>query len=231
MGNAILIKINRKISLKSDGFAFQNSDSLAKIVEKIKKDNIEEKTEKIEKNNYVSYNGQLKIKDNTLVNKYDEKIQLKGISTHGVQWFSNLATEQNIKILKDEWGANLFRVAMYTKEGGYIDNNSIKEKVYEIVDNVIKNDMYVIIDWHILSDNNPMTYKENAKSFFDEVSNKYKEYPNVIYEICNEPNGNTKWDSDIKPYAEEVHTLLYHHLFYYLQVYRLPDSMLVFQQL
>ena len=69
---------------------------------------------------------------------------------------------------------------------------------------VIKQDMYVIIDWHILSDNNPMTYKEEAKDFFDTVSKKYKDSPNVIYEICNEPNGNTNWNNDIKPYADEI---------------------------
>ena len=37
-----------------------------------------------EKNNLVSYNGWLKIKDNTLVNEKNEKIQLKGMSTHGL---------------------------------------------------------------------------------------------------------------------------------------------------
>ena len=34
---------------------------------------------KIEKNNYVSYNGNLKVKDTNLVNQYDEIIQLRGI--------------------------------------------------------------------------------------------------------------------------------------------------------
>ena len=56
-----------------------------------------------------------------------------------------------------------------------------------------------------LDDNNPMTYKEEAKEFFDEMSREYKDIPNVLYEICNEPNGEeVTWDDVIKPYAEEM---------------------------
>lgn len=64
--------------------------------------------------------------------------------------------------------------------------------------------LYVIIDWHILSDGNPNTYKTQAINFFNEMSTLYKDNDNVIYEICNEPNGNVQWSKDIKPYAQEV---------------------------
>lgn len=170
---------------------------------------VENKDEKINdttdiKNNLVSYNGWLKIESNTLVNEKNEKIQLKGMSTHGIQWYGNFANEEMIKKLRDEWGSNLFRIAMYTNENGYIQNKNIENDVTNVVDIAIKLDMYVIIDWHILSDNNPQTYKEEAKDFFKRMSEKYKDYPNVIYEICNEPNGNVTWNEDIKPYAEEV---------------------------
>lgn len=63
--------------------------------------------------------------------------------------------------------------------------------------------MYVIIDWHILSDGNPNQHKDEALEFFDEMSSKYAGYNNVIYEICNEPQ-NSDWNSQIKPYAQEV---------------------------
>ena len=156
------------------------------------------------KNNLVSYNGWLKIENNTLVNERKEKIRLKGISTHGLQWYSKYANYDMMKSLKEELGINLFRIAMYTEENGYIYNKSLKNKVEEIVENAKKLDMYVIIDWHILSDGDPLMHKEEAKEFFREMSLKYKDYPNVIYEICNEPNGNVTWENNIKPYAEEV---------------------------
>ena len=63
--------------------------------------------------------------------------------------------------------------------------------------------MYVIIDWHILHDLDPNVYKEDAKDFFNEMSAKYADYDNVIYEICNEPNGGTNWNS-VKNYANEI---------------------------
>lgn len=162
---------------------------------------VEEET-KIEKNIYVSYNGNLKVKGTNLVNQYDEEIQLKGISTHGIQWYSNLATKENMQVLKS-WGSNVFRIAMYTEENGYIQNKDIKNKVKEIVEYAKELDMYVIIDWHILSDNNPNIHKEEAKKFFEEMASYYKNTPNVIFEICNEPNGNTKWE-DVKAYAEYI---------------------------
>ena len=158
--------------------------------------------EEIEKNNYVSYNGNLKVKDTNLVNQYDEIIQLRGISTHGLQWYSNLASKENMQQLKN-WGSNVFRIAMYTEENGYIQNKDLKNKVKEIVEYAKELDMYVIIDWHILSDNNPNIHKEEAKEFFEEMASYYKNTPNIIFEICNEPNGNTNWN-DVKGYAEEI---------------------------
>lgn len=154
------------------------------------------------KNDYVSYNGNLKLNGNTIVNQYGEKIILKGLSSHGLQWFNYLVTDENIKTLKS-WNSNIFRLAMYTKEGGYIDNNKIYDDLLEDIDLIIKNDMYVIVDWHILSDNNPNMYKKEAIEFFDKITSKYKNTPNIIYEICNEPNSGTSWD-DIKGYATEV---------------------------
>ena len=63
--------------------------------------------------------------------------------------------------------------------------------------------MYVIVDWHILSDCDPNQNKDEAIAF----SGKWRKFlPTttiMLYEICNEPNGGTSWDS-IKSYAEEV---------------------------
>ena len=168
-----------------------------------KKETKKEEIKVVEKNNYPSYNGFLKVSGTKLVNEKDEEFILKGVSTHGIQWFGDLYTKENIKSLKDDWNINIFRLAMYTKENGYIDDKSIKDKVINLIDTVIDLDMYVIVDWHILSDNNPTMYTNEAKEFFNEISSKYKDKPNVIYEICNEPNGGTTFD-DITSYANEV---------------------------
>lgn len=184
-------------------FVYMNSTPTEKPKEEKENKKVIKKDEKIDNNNYVSYNGKLKVDGVDLLNQYDEKILLKGISTHGIQWFSNLATKDNMKTLKDEFNINVFRIAMYTEEGGYISDNSLKNKVDEIVSYAEELDLYVVIDWHILSDNNPNNHKEEAKVFFEEMANKYKDTDNVIFEICNEPNGSTSWE-DVKIYAEEV---------------------------
>ena len=48
-----------------------------------------------------------------------------------------------------------------------------------------------------------LTYMRRSQIVFEEMARTYKDYPNVIYEICNEPNG-VSWDGEIKPYAEYI---------------------------
>ena len=50
----------------------------------------------------------------------------------------------------------------------------------------------------------PNRYKKQAKEFFQEMAATYRGSPNVIYEICNEPNGNNVTWMDIKAYADFI---------------------------
>ena len=148
----------------------------------------------------------LSVDKDKIVNSRGEAVQLVGISTHGIQWFSDLYNAESIAALKEEFGINLFRIAMYVdpNDKGYVANHALKEKVYELVDACIALDMYVTIDWHVLNEKNPQIYQTEAVEFFSEVSAKYADVPYVIYEICNEPNGEVDWDNNIRPYAVEV---------------------------
>jgi len=152
----------------------------------------------------VAENGWLQVVGTSLRNERGEPIVLRGMSSHGVHWYPQFTSKESIANTA-ACGANLFRVAMYTGEGGYISRpEAVLQQVLQAVDAAIANDLYVIIDWHILSDGNPMTYAAQAKEFFKQVSDRYRDQPAVLYEICNEPNGNVSWDRDIKPYAEEI---------------------------
>lgn len=152
----------------------------------------------------VSENGWLQVKGTQLCNGDGKPVALHGMSSHGLQWFGQFANEQSIKNTS-KYGANLFRVAMYTGENGYLSQpEQIKKQAVAAIDAAIKQDMYVIIDWHILSDGNPMDHLNESKAFFTEISKRYKDEPAVIYEICNEPNGGAAWSRDIKPYATEL---------------------------
>lgn len=151
--------------------------------------------------------GRLSVKGSRLVDERGEAVQLKGISTHGLAWFPQYVNEELVGELKRDWKANVLRLAMYTAEsGGYCtdgDKESLKELVKKGVEYATAQDMYVIVDWHILSDGNPGQYKEEALAFWGEMSKEFSDHNNVLYEICNEPNGDTSW-ADIKSYAGEV---------------------------
>lgn len=151
--------------------------------------------------------GKLSVKGTDIVDKNGNKYQLKGVSTHGLAWFPDYVNKDAFKTFRDEWGANLVRLAMYTDEnGGYCtdgDKNKLKGLIDTGVQSATELGMYVIVDWHILHDLNPNVYKEEAKAFFEEITAKYKDYDNIIYEICNEPNGGTSW-AEVKSYAEEI---------------------------
>lgn len=155
----------------------------------------------------VSRNGALRISGGTLVNDSGSPYQLRGMSTHGLQWYGELANIDSIRWLRDDWNINVIRAAMYTSSEGYIEDPSVAQKVWEVVDAAIELDIYVIIDWHILEDNDPNIYKDEAIDFFAEAAERYAGVPNVLYEIANEPNpsnGDVGWSSHVKPYAEEV---------------------------
>lgn len=149
----------------------------------------------------------LHVEGTCLVDDRGNPIQLKGISTHGIAWFPNYINRQCFQQLHEEWNVNVIRLAMYTAEnGGYCtdgDRESLKTVVRNGVTFATEQDMYVIIDWHILWDSNPNTYLEEAKAFFEEMSGEYGSYDNILYEICNEPSGNTTWQ-EVKDYADEI---------------------------
>lgn len=156
----------------------------------------------------IATHGRLSVKGVDLVDSRGKKFQLRGISTHGINWnvgspFVNKAAFQT---LRDDWGANAVRLSMYTAEyNGYCsggNKNALKNKIYNGVKYATDLGMYVVIDWHILSDGNPKSHLKEAKSFFSTMSKKYRNQKNVIYEICNEPNG-CNWKT-IKSYAEAV---------------------------
>lgn len=153
--------------------------------------------------------GALSVNGTKLVDTYGAPYQLRGVSTHGLSWFPQYANQAAFRTMRDEWGVNVVRLAMYTAEyGGYCvgdenNRNNLKKLVYDSVDAATELGMYVIVDWHILNDRDPNTYIDQAIAFFRETAARYAAYGNVIYEICNEPNGGVSWQR-IKTYAEQV---------------------------
>lgn len=156
-----------------------------------------------------SYYGKLHVNGTFLSDKNNNPVQLKGISTHGIAWFPQYINKDTFKTFKEDWNMNVIRLSMYTEDyNGYCssDDNQkqyLKSLIYKGIDVAKELNMYVIVDWHILNDKNPLIHVDEAIKFFDEVSSKYGNDPHILYEICNEPNGETSWE-DIKSYSHKV---------------------------
>lgn len=150
--------------------------------------------------------GRLQVSGTKLTDESGNIIQLRGVSTHGISWFPDYVNYDAFATLRDDWGANVVRIAMYPEEyNGYLSGGD-KAALKQIIDNGVNYatqlGMYVIIDWHVLN-YAPSRHTQEACDFFAEMASKYSGHDNVIYEICNEPVG-ADWNADIKPYAETV---------------------------
>jgi endoglucanase len=148
--------------------------------------------------------GRLQVKGGQLCDQSGHPVQLRGMSTHDLKLFP-FATN-TLGNLVDDWHVSVVRASMYTDSFGssYIHEPAVKQTVKLVVDSALRHDIYVIIDWHILADGNPNQYKQQAKEFFEEMATAYHSHPNVLYEICNEPNGsNVTWNV-IKSYAQFI---------------------------
>ncbi|HWS37448.1 MAG TPA: cellulase family glycosylhydrolase [Actinoplanes sp.] len=151
----------------------------------------------------VEVNGQLKVCGTKLCNESGQPVQLKGMSTHGIQWFPGCYTDAALNWLAGDWNADLLRISMYVQEQGYeTDPAGFTAKVNALVEEATERGMYALIDFHILTPGDPAFNLERAKTFFAQVSARHANKKNVIYEIANEPNG-VSW-AQIKNYAEQV---------------------------
>ncbi|MCZ7437848.1 cellulase family glycosylhydrolase [Micromonospora sp. WMMC241] len=151
----------------------------------------------------VAINGQLRVCGVNLCNQYGKPIQLRGMSTHGLQWFANCYTDTSLTALADDWQADLLRISMYVQEKGYETNpTAFTNQVNTLVDKAEARGMYALIDFHTLTPGDPMYNLDRAKTFFANVASRNAAKKNVIYEITNEPNG-VSW-STIRSYAEQV---------------------------
>ena len=146
--------------------------------------------------------GKLSVKGSCIMSQYGDTVQLRGMSLFWSQWMPQYYNADAIKWLRDDWKCTVVRAAMGVEIGGYETSpNTEKENVFRVVDAAIEHGIYVIIDYH---SHGAHKNTLKAKVFFEEMAEKYGKYPNVLYEIYNEPLKETDWAEQIKPYSEKV---------------------------
>lgn len=171
----------------------------------------------------VSYYGALHTSGNKIIGaKNDQQAMLRGVSLFWSDGTGKPYYNKNvIAWAADNLKIDVFRFALgiqyYDSDGGtknaLANENSYKgspDNYLSLIDNMvaaaIESDVYIIIDWH-----SHRAHMETAlaKTFFETVSEKYKDVPNVIYEIYNEPvDGNGGNWGAVKSYANTICPLI-----------------------
>ena len=151
----------------------------------------------------AAVNGQLKVCGVRLCNKDGKQIQLRGMSTHGIQWYSQCIKTASLDALANDWKADVLRIAMYIQEGGYETNpRKFTDMVHGYIEEATKRGLYALVDFHQLSPGDPNYNLSRAKTFFKEIAARHKDKTNIIYDMANEPNG-VSW-AKVKSYAEAL---------------------------
>jgi len=147
----------------------------------------------------VKMHGRLKVVGTQLMDEHNRPYALRGMSLGWSCWWPRFYTAGTVDWLYADWNCSVIRAAMaVTPRGGYEDDPAGSKKLVEtVVDAAIQSGIYVIIDWH-----GEHLKAEEAIPFFREMAAKYSKYPNVIYEVFNEPAEET-WP-EVKAYAEAV---------------------------
>jgi endoglucanase len=154
----------------------------------------------VSKAQFVKHHGQLRVEGTQLTDLNNNPIVLRGMSFGWHSMWPRFYNEKAVDWLKKDFNCNVVRAAMGIELGqmAYVKERAFsKEKIEAVVNGAIKSDIYVIIDWH----SHNINLKE-AKVFFAEMSKKYAKYPNIIYEVFNEPDDES-WP-EVKAYAEEI---------------------------
>jgi endoglucanase/cellulose 1,4-beta-cellobiosidase len=173
--------------------------------------NHKQRTEKLETspelNSVVSNNGSLSVKGTKIVNAKGNVVSFAGNSLFWSNDYykgNSFYNKNVIKWLKEDWQSSIIRIPLTADpdiHDSYIfDQRTNEEKLTTVIDAALDLGLYVIIDWH---SHKAEINEGEAIAFFEKMAKKYGKYPNVIYEIYNEPL-KVSWDDIIKPYAEKV---------------------------
>jgi len=152
----------------------------------------------------VALHGALHTEGAKLMDEHGAVVQLRGPSSMWLNWEqSGYASNPDLlTLMRDSWGATLVRAAMgVDAPGAYLTVPDKAERdLRAVVDNAINLGLYVIIDWH---DHEALDHVEESVAFFKKMATTYGGYPNIIYEVFNEPL-QLDWSTELKPYHERL---------------------------
>jgi endoglucanase len=148
---------------------------------------------------FVKEHGTLHVEGIQLTDKNNKPIVLRGMSFGWSCFHPRFYTAGAVETLVKDWHCTVIRAALGVEpEHGYKQDSATQiQLIRHVIEACIKQDVYVIIDWH----SHNINLKE-ANAFFKTMAKDYGKYPNMIYELYNEPDYET-WDS-VKLYETAI---------------------------
>ncbi len=161
---------------------------------------------------FASNNGRLHVEGSKLMNSKGEEFRLMGTSnaispnssySSCLRQADKMYSKKSMSVLNN-WGANGFRMfvgkSFWDTEAEEYSLRLVD--LYNAIDNIIANDLYVILNWNSASDDPDISRTAAAKKTFSDIVNHYGNDYHIIYEIWNEPYATT-WEP-IKNHADEL---------------------------
>jgi endoglucanase len=138
----------------------------------------------------------------TIADKNDKATQLVGMSLFWSGWAGQFYNRKTVGWLASDWKISVVRAAIGVDgNGNYLDSvNKGAEanllRADSVIQAAIDYGIYVVIDWH---DHYAINHTAKSVEFFQRMARKWGAYPNVIYEIYNEPMG-----ADVNTESSEI---------------------------
>lgn len=176
---------------------------------------------------YVKEIGKLHKNGKYIVDENDVPVELRGIGTHHLLQYKNLHNRKAFDSLR-RMGVNMIRPSAYLEDYNFLGSDGetaygyisrpeeTRAEIEKIIKICIDLGLYVLLDWHVFYDSNMIAgqtytgyarfHETEALEFFEYFTEKYGDYPNMIYDLCNEPYFAS--ESDIVQFVQAVRAVI-----------------------
>jgi endoglucanase len=139
---------------------------------------------KAPKDSPVFINGKLQVNGTQLCNQNGTPVVLAGVSFGWHNLWPRYYTSKAAQWLASNWKCNVIRASMGVGlDDSYLENPGFAlQCITKVIDGALKSGIYVLIDFH-----SHKLHTAEAQIFFAQMAGKYKNNPNIIYEITSVP--------------------------------------------
>ena len=161
----------------------------------------------------------LRVQGNRLLDTAGRPVQLRGVNRMGLEFscvqgkgLTQPFDQQSVDALRS-WRVNVVRLPLneqcWLGIAGEPKGEAYRQGVASLVDLLLANDLYVILDLHwsaprtrTATGSEPMPNTDHSALFWSSVAERFKQHDRVIYDLFNEPAPNNNEDDDTSDAAD-----------------------------